>query len=74
MRNARGAEVSTKPLSLMKVFTAAGVAEAETGASFPGSRSECEIRPTCHSWITILPPRACTAEVTAFQPSTCAGV
>ena len=28
-------------------------------------------RPTCHSCTTILPPLACTASVTRFQPSSC---
>jgi hypothetical protein len=31
-----------------------------------------EIRPTCHSCSAILPPSACTASVTCFQPATCA--
>lgn len=38
----------------------------------PAGNSElCEIRPTCQSCSTILPPSPCTAEVTSRQAATC---
>ena len=38
-----------------------------------GCSDTCEMRPTCHSWITMRPPSACTAFVTLFQPAIWAG-
>jgi hypothetical protein len=46
----------------------------DTGAWPPGSSEVCEMRPTCQSWITIRPPRACTASVTRRQPATCSSL
>ena len=32
------------------------------------------MRPTCQSWITILPPASWTASVTFFHPAICAAL
>jgi hypothetical protein len=45
-----------------------------TGACPFGCSEVCEMRPTCHSWITMRPPAACTALVTFFHPATCAAL
>ena len=42
-----------------------------SGTAPPGSRLLCEMRPTCQSWQTMRPPRACTASVTRRQACTC---
>ena len=55
------------PLGLAYVHTIEGA----TGAALSGCRSVCEMRPTCHSCATMVPPAWCTALVTCFQPSSC---
>src|SRR5665647_3552524 len=48
-----------------------GSADGATGRA-PPRKSEWETRPTCQSWMKILPPARWTASVTFFQPATCA--
>jgi hypothetical protein len=44
-----------------------------TGLPPFGCSEVCEMRPTCQSCATILPPAACTASVTLRQPANCSG-
>src|SRR6478672_6248151 len=72
--SARGTDVSVKvgtPSLISTVLVLAWMADGATGAALPGCRSVCETRPTCHSCTTILPPAACTDDVTFFQPAIC---
>ena len=69
---ARGAEQGTSSPRIQVLLSAARAVD-DTGATPPGCTSTCEIRPTCQSWQTMRPPRACTASVTRRQPATCCG-
>ncbi len=50
-----------------------GTADDEMGSASPGWKWGWDTRPTCHSWLNMMPPWLCTASVTWRQPSTCAG-
>jgi hypothetical protein len=72
-RNARGADTASKPAAV-NVLVFADLAVLDTGACPWGWSETCEMRPTCQSWTTILPPAACTRSVTWRQPATCSGL
>ena len=58
---------------IRKVLDLARIADGATGLPPPGCSESCEMRPTCQSCTTILPPASCTASVTCFQPASCSG-
>ena len=56
-------------------LTSAGIGIADGAAGVaPPRNDECDMRPVCHSWHTIVPPFSWTALVTADQPATCSSV
>ena len=71
--SARGVTYSCMPVNVT-ACPAGRSAEGATGVAPSGCRSGCEMRPTCQSWMAILPPAACTASVTFFQPAICSAV
>ena len=67
----RGAVWGCMPSESVYISPGQASADGPTHSAPAGRLAACVTRPVCISCTTILPPLACTASVTSFQPATC---